>query len=395
MQLIQNDSAQMAAAMDGLERITAIIHRYIEVEKVYWNTVAPKEHFEEAVVSLYCKVLEYQAKCAHHFRISTAKRTLKNIGKTENWAELMTNIHTDDVACVAFSQTLSFTHLAAVLDEQTQYMKMKESLEKQRQIETENTKIVQWVSNISVFDDHDYVRSTKLGSDHWDSGTWLLRKRAFKEWKQSPQGEIWLHGTVGTGKSCLTSIVINDLVETFTNERLAFFYCSRDKEYTSIDVFRSLVAQLSTSANGESITPDIKAYYESNIRQHPKGSILSLEQCENYMVDFINLYGSTTVVIDALDECCPSAAKLLLHLKNVSERSQKLKLFLSSRDDVPVSEYFSEGVQIRVHSTENSEDIKSFIEGEFAKPERRNSLVIGDELVQRLQTALICRAEGM
>jgi DNA replication protein DnaC len=90
-----------------------------------------------------------------------------------------------------------------------------------------------------------------------------LHKREFKEWKQSRQGEIWLHGTVGTGKSCLTSIVINDLIETFTDERLAFFYCSR--EYTPIDVFRSLVAQLSTSANGESITADIKAYYESKI----------------------------------------------------------------------------------------------------------------------------------
>jgi hypothetical protein len=392
MQLIQNDSVQMVAAMDGLERITAIIHRYVEVEKVYWKTVAPKEDFEYAIVSLYCKILEYQAKCAHHFGISTAKRTFRNIGKIDNWAELITKIQTDDVACVAFSQTLSFAHLAAALDEQSQSMKLKESLEKQRRIEEENTRIIQWVSNVSVFVDHNFVRS-KLGSYHWDSGTWLLHKREFKEWKQSRQGEIWLHGTVGTGKSCLTSIVINDLIETFTDERLAFFYCSR--EYTPIDVFRSLVAQLSTSANGESITADIKAYYESKIKEDPKGSSLSLEQCENYLVDLINLYGCTTVVIDALDECSPSATELLLHLKNVGQRSQKLKLFLSSRDDFSVSQHFSGSVQIRVHSTENSQDIKSFIEGEFAKPERRNPLVITEELADRLQAALIWRAEGM
>ena len=381
--------------MDGLEEITKIIHRYAAVEKVYWSADhnARNMHFEDAIVGLYCEILEYAAKSAYYFNVSTAKRTLKNVLNIDKWAELIAKIKQRASECDVFGAVISADSLAASLDKQSQFIK--DSLDKLRRTEAENTKITRWVSNISVFDDHDYVRTTKLGSDHWDTGMWLLQKQEFKEWKQSHEGKIWLRGTVGTGKSCLTSIVINDLIETYTNERLAFFYCSRDKEYTPIDVLRNLVAQLSCCTNGESISADIKACYESGVRQHPSGSVLSLEQCENYLVDLVDLYGSTTIVIDALDECSPSATKLLLHLKNVSERSRKLKIFLSSRDDVSVSEYVSESVQIRVHSIENSQDIKSFIEGELSKPERRNPQVIEEELADRLQKVLIDRAEGM
>jgi len=391
----------MAAAMDGLEKTTTIIHRYVAVEKVYWSgeyDAHDAEHFEDAIIKLYCQILEYEAKSAHYFRINTPGRTLRNILKIDNWAELITKIQERASECDQFSHTIFAKNILTTLNNQREYIYMMEAFKEQRRIKEENREIIKWVSNVPVFDDHEYVRTEKLGRDHWNSGTWLLNDSSqFKKWKSSQQGNIWLKGTVGTGKSCLTSIVINDLLETFTDERLAFFYCSSDKDYsTPIKVLQSLAAQLSRSANWESISPAIKAYYEKKKNQHPNGSCtLNVNQCEDYLVELITLNKCTTIVVDALDECSPSPITLLQCLEKVSKRSQHVKLFLSSRDDVLVTEYISEIVEIRVSSSVNFQDITLFIKGVLANPDRRNSKVITSELADRLQKVLIDRSEGM
>jgi ankyrin repeat domain-containing protein 50 len=381
-----------------LEKITDKIHYFVEIENLYWSAenVVKNSHFEDALVKLYREILAYESKCAWYFSRRTPNRTVRNILKIDGWADLMKDIDACENQCLQFSQILSHANQAkfqAVLSQQLEDIQL--SLNRRYEIESQNKEVITWVSKVAVFDDHVNVRNNKLGSAYWNSGKWLLQKKQeFLDWKKSSHGQFWLQGTVGTGKTCLTSIVISHLIETVTNERLGIFYCSREKEYNRpIDVLRSLVAQLSCSADGE-VIPDIKTFYEDNVRQYPNGSVVDIDQCISFLVQLRKFHGCTTIAIDALDECTDPRG-LLLCLETVCERSEKLKLFFSSRDGVLVREQFPNCSKVRADSAESSGDIQDFIEGELGNPKRRNSKVITEEMANRLKESLIQRAGGM
>jgi hypothetical protein len=109
-------------------------------------------------------------------------------------------------------------------------------------------------------------------------------------------------------------------------------------------------------------------------------------------------------VIDALDECSvgnpdeytSGYCDLLEYLKKVHEQSETLKLFFSSRPEVPVSVAFPDAGRIPVDSSDNSKDIKKFIISEINNPSRRRySKFVDERLANRLKNALVKHARGM
>jgi hypothetical protein len=79
----------------------------------------------------------------------------------------------------------------------------------------------------------------------------------------------------------------------------------------------------------------------------------------------------------------------------LQEKAQNVTIFVSSRLEVPVSQFFKDMERIRVYSSENSIDIKEFIEREFRKSERRNIMIITDRMTDDLKNILIARVEGI
>ena len=252
-----------------------------------------------------------------------------------------------------------------------------------------------WMSEVDVGEQHALVRNDRLGSIHWNSGRWLLQSGEFEKWENTSRGQFWLQGTVGTGKSCLTSIIINHLIENHTDGRLAFFYCSRGSTNSNLmAVLRSILSQLSVAADGLVVAEEIKSRYDDEAIRCTTGSHLSSDECVTLLAHLIGLHGNTVIVIDALDEC-EQPKGLLRHLKQVWDRSQKLKLFFSSRLDVPVCEIFPDSDIVRIDSSTNAQDIFLYIKGELEKPERRNAGVISPELAERMVKVLEKRAQGM
>jgi len=67
------------------------------------------------------------------------------------------------------------------------------------------------------------VLKKKLRENNWGSGQWFLKSPIFSEWENVITGAFWLKGSVGTGKSCLTSLVVRKLLRGDSPERLAYF----------------------------------------------------------------------------------------------------------------------------------------------------------------------------
>jgi hypothetical protein len=131
-----------------------------------------------------------------------------------------------------------------------------------------NEKIGLWLSGHEYGADHDRARNA-LGSAYTKSGQWLLEGASYLNWKDSDSltsSVFWLRGPVGTGKSSLTSIVVQNHLEglgSSAQERVAYFYCSESTQpsTTSLMVLRSLFLQLAWSSDGLTLHDEVKNTY--------------------------------------------------------------------------------------------------------------------------------------
>jgi N-terminal domain of NWD NACHT-NTPase/NACHT domain len=383
--------------MKGLEDITNLIARYTAVEAIYLtrDDITLKKEFEDAVISLYARILEYQANAACYFGRNTFVRFLRNIPKMDKWVELLTEIRGLDAHCRELTEIFDSKDqkkvnetLKDILDGQDrQIYKLLGAL---RDEDDKNKEIIRWVSDIEVVVDHDRVRE-KLGPSYWNSGGWLLTRDEFIRWKEAVSGVFWLQGSVGVGKSCLTSIVIQQILEA-PDQHLAYFYCSKESQRSNhTDILCSLVAQLSSSSDGRSVAESVKEQYELGRRS---GHKLSPGDCVKLLVEIIQLIGQTTIIIDGLDESF-SPYELLHHLKRVRDGSANIRLFISSRPNVDVASCFHNITNVTINSQENSKDIESFIKGELENEERRCRSGMTEQLAEQLLQTLTSRAQGM
>jgi hypothetical protein len=444
--------------MDGLEDVSKLVARYAVAEDMFLdNDTSEWASYRKAILGLYEVVLEFEARAAHHFYRSTATRMISNIGTTVDWADLRAKIRNRDNECRAIQGLLSQKQISSKVDSRDEkdrlireeiFSKLKslddglrtwrqkdedrhqyltQMIEKWR-VEMEvskkdaistwvenmvqdkqscleaNAKIVAWISNVQVGEAHARVRE-KLGSQYWNTGQWFLsplgdKPDPYKAWRESRQGQIWIQGSPGTGKSSLESLVIHDLIKNPASEFLAF-YCFRtvtDSSNTPLAVLRSLVAQLACSNDGMDIVEEIQLRYQRESAQFVTGAKLSIDESVDLLIELVNSRGSTAIVIDALDECS-APNRLLTQLRKVWNSTDGLKIFFTSRLYVEVTapSAFPDAVIVRSGSGSDStsEDINSFIRKELEHEGRRNVDVITEELAERMVKILTQRAQGM
>ncbi|KAL7906474.1 hypothetical protein GGI35DRAFT_487633 [Trichoderma velutinum] len=110
----------------------------------------------------------------------------------------------------------------------------------------------------------DFISSEKFGKGHVTikesriegTGDWLIKHEGLRDWQAIPSSStlLCLKGTVGTGKTYLTSRVIDHIKQTLEtsahDEGFAFFYCNRSgpSMLDPLVVLRSFVRQLSYKA---------------------------------------------------------------------------------------------------------------------------------------------------
>ena len=402
--LALNLSSQEQAAKSGLDKVSMILARYSAMEGVYIQQDGVKltKTLEDLLVELYTKILEYQAVAACFFSKSSLGRYGRAIPKWDDFVGVLKEVQDLDSECVRVMQALE-----AEINKRSGKMleglfKLAEQILEKLQSQTErNEEIILWLSNVKYGGDHDRARRM-LGSSYTKSGQWLLKGASYLDWKGSHHPHqhssvFWLRGPVGTGKTSLTSIVIQEHLENLqlsTKERLVYFYCSEKEQppTTSLEVFRSMLAQLSWSSDGLNVTEEIKNLYMSAHRLSGAGRPDN-QQCVELMLALTSARLKVTIIIDALDECADPWT-LLSSLKEISTNlSNTASFFFSSRMHIEVSKYFPDCITVGPGG--NTEDIENYIKNEMAIPHQR--LLGGNypELEKRLSRVLTDRAQNM
>ncbi|UKZ58129.1 hypothetical protein TrVGV298_011994 [Trichoderma virens] len=231
--------------------------------------------------------------------------------------------------------------------------------------ERELHELIQFISSEMFGKSHAAVTEARI--EH--TGDWLLASRDFRAWQDVPSSSavLCLKGTVGTGKTYLTSRVIDYVKQALEasqhDEGFAYFYCNRSgpSMQDPIVVLRSFVRQLAGKAYDE---PDV---IQSSLVQKCRtakieGRDLGYKDCRDLILESLNLYPKTTIILDALDESDITTYNLCTILIEMMEKSRKpVKIFISSRPDREYLKAFEDRCIITVDASKQQADIERFL----------------------------------
>jgi hypothetical protein len=400
---VLNDATALQSAIQGLKEVTNILAKHSYAEREFLLREQTRADFQATVVPLYMSILEYQAGVALYFAKSTMARLGINLMPRSSWQDALATTNKLAYACQRPLADLS-TRLTRLGFDQVE-----ESLREGRMLlqniakavastDHHREKVQQWFSPIEPLQNHGLIKQ-RLGKSYHASGRWLLEDpTTYLAWKANSSGVILLQGIVGSGKSALTSIAVEDLLR-HENGRVCFVYCTASSSDASVlntnvtsSILRSLLAQLVIRPDG-SVSPRAQTAYENNIARDSRSSLLEpshvvtfiqsvLEECPNEQI---------SLVIDALDECS-NYDEVLRHLADLQRIHSRMRIFFSARFGVMVAPHFPDYRHVPI-STQNTDDIRTYVEREVSM--RYESVGFSKDQAVRLKLALIRMAEGM
>ncbi|KAH6983300.1 hypothetical protein BKA56DRAFT_671994 [Ilyonectria sp. MPI-CAGE-AT-0026] len=406
--------------LESTADIAEYICRNVLVESLLKDYSSPAaDELSRALVKLYAAILVYLARAKSYYNQNTLKRVLKHgvlapsdlestftaIGKAQegvdrcfanfNLQEAQLKMH-DDLKRM-------LKHFDAPVKRWDEALKaITDQLDAKKR-----GKILHWISPEPYKQHHEQTKSEVLEG----TGKWLLQDPTFLKWKnESASSILWLRGIPGSGKSKLTSIVVEDAQHAFRRNQTpapVYFYCSRNPAEPGRSdpsmILASIARQLSTPQIGGSILePTVEAYKQRNADAFASGP-LRLGESKDLVLKLLDRYkdATMTVVIDGLDECNEATRGMLLDtLEELLGASPcLLKIFVSSRNDQDIVFKLVHYPNLELSSNHNSADIDLFVHSETKRLVNNGSLLRfsmrKEELQNKIIHELTSNADGM
>ncbi|KAK1508104.1 uncharacterized protein CCOS01_16105 [Colletotrichum costaricense] len=379
-----SEREDLVAIMGCTDIVLCLVRRGRVYEKVYiGNSMSPRPPYQEdlmtKLVEVYAKCLEFLAFVYEEMEHGHLRRffdALVDPGYGENRLS----------AVRALEQELELATRPCKATADDEHRRLLENLEEPIKRTDKNVMDI-----LKVLDKHErdkameYVSVIPVGSHHNEKvekrtkGTceWLVSHSKFLEWEDSDCTPVfWLRGDIGTGKSFLSSKVvdhcrIHDKLQFHSGHSLglAFFYCnSSDQSRQSIQsILRSYIRQLGeVNGHPESIHETLFNLYQRKQIQ----SDITLQECETALVEMINSYPRTVLILDALDECKKDTRRQIVQLfKRLVEKTNScLKIFIASRPEHDISDHLRSFQELRatiiINTSDNQGDIEKFVHTE-------------------------------
>ncbi|KZL63519.1 ankyrin repeat protein, partial [Colletotrichum tofieldiae] len=379
---------------------------------------AAAEELRRAMVKLYASILTYLAKARSYYSNNTAARVIKHgvLASTDldSTFTAITEAQNDVTQCSAIFGLEAQLELRGELKQMLKNFDapvqrwnealaaLADQLDVKRRVE-----ILSWISTEPYQQHHQQTYSEVMEG----TGGWLLQDPTFLQWKnESASSILWLHGIPGSGKSKLTSIVVKDAQDAFSNHQSpapVYFYCSRNPAEPGRSdpsrIVASIARQLSTPVAGGPLLEDAVRVYRKREENAFASGPLNLEESKDLILQLLGRYkdATMTIVIDALDECSETSRSRLLELLQGLLKTSLclLKIFVSSRDDQDIVYKLDGYPNLHLSSDRNSGDINLFVQTETAHlistGELLRSSTRKEELRSKIVDELSSNAHGM
>ncbi|RGP73564.1 ankyrin repeat [Fusarium longipes] len=420
--LLQTNVSQMedlVCIMGCTDMVLCLIRRGIVYQEVYLSDHPVSNSHEDLrtkLVRVYKSCLEFLAFVHEELKQGNLKRFFSALlepghGKDRvlDVKALEQELESSARACEAVvNQTRSNKHLELLKSLQLPLKKIDDGVIAvlAKLEEREKTKVMDYISTIRVGGHHNEKCTTRT------EGTceWLVAHKKFREWEESSCSSMfWLQGSMGSGKSYLSSKVIDrylvceeDGKDTVSqhDEGFGFFYCYRSdpSRRTTVSILRSYIRQLSEVPGRPGCV------HRASVELWKSGqniqNDLTITKCKDTLMEFINGYPRVTLVLDALDECEDETKRELAELFQDLMRNSRgiLKIFIASRKELDIEGYLEPFQDHRslvyISTSDNAGDIERFITNEMTKvaPQWKS---ISDETKLRVKSTLVTKSDGM
>ncbi|KAF7377539.1 ANK-REP-REGION domain-containing protein [Mycena sanguinolenta] len=228
---------------------------------------------------------------------------------------------------------------------------------------------------------------------HPDTCKWLLENALFQGWKSTKGSLLWLNGIAGSGKTVISSVVIDHLLQTCTSEEVVLYTFCEFRNQQSINpgaILCTLFSGLLRSYPGEISVDFDDLIREERKRQSPPQTVTRLLKL---MRTAIPAFKRIYLVLDGLDEC-DSRSELLEFLPALASDND-LHVFVSSRQEEEIREAFCNAsiISLGTQTDEVDGDIKLYISHELEN--RRELARLPRGLKDEIQATLESKASGM
>ncbi|KAI5841639.1 hypothetical protein BZA05DRAFT_380351 [Tricharina praecox] len=266
----------------------------------------------------------------------------------------------------------------------------RERAERRREKQIQNYRdAVAWLSAVDPRENHDAAKKLQQKG----TGKWLIESASFFEWKSADRSFMWLSGGAGTGKTILSSLIIDALIAEGIHKPI-YFYCDfKDIEkMTRAGIYASLTAQILAQKWTE-LPAHFAEYYENN-KSKPFHDWSLREQ----LLILIGMMGRGRIVVDALDECAVDVRRdVLMTLGEIYQKGQ-INVLVTSRDEIDIKL----GVEIiggsktciKVKASATQSDLALFVNGEI---ERNGTKLarLKESTKREIEATLTGQADGM
>jgi hypothetical protein len=246
---------------------------------------------------------------------------------------------------------------------------------------------------LGLISPNDYASQQRdyLSKKTEGTGRWLLESEEYLRWVTGTRSTLFCHGMPGSGKTIMSSIVIDDLYKRIGSSPhiyLAYVYCNfrLKHEQSKESVISSILRQLVQQTHG---VPD----YIDSI--YAKDKILpNLSQITNALELCTKGFSKGYIIIDALDEFSTSfhAIRKLVGQLNGIQQKTGLNLMVTTRQIYQAEELFPTGcIKLEVRASDN--DVGKYVQSRLSDLPR---YVHGDLRLQgRIKSAVINHVQGM
>lgn len=209
-----------------------------------YHGLAVHDDLMRALLDLYTKILGYLCMTIRYYKLGTVNRHLKSIVASKaDMEEKYKPINDAQTLIEKYANLAEAQKINTILDTVTELYERDKAVDLGKAIQElrgpiaraanqldaindglareMRVRILKAISTIAYPQQHKTARKGRLEG----SGSWLLQKPAFGQWRcDSSSSVLWLHGIPGSGKTKLTSLVVDELLE---GNKIAYFYCMR------------------------------------------------------------------------------------------------------------------------------------------------------------------------
>ncbi|KAK5957089.1 hypothetical protein OHC33_001458 [Knufia fluminis] len=255
--------------------------------------------------------------------------------------------------------------------------------------------LAEWLSSD---DYHKHHNDTFVGVQQ-GTGTWFLQSDEYRRWLERSGQNLVLSGIPGAGKTCLVSIIIDDLRKMYpdgANVPVLYFYNSfrRGHEQTAASIISCLLRQafLTNPAAGR----PVHDLYEQHLKKG-RYSQPSVAELLHALGAILNTCSRSFLIFDALDECTVAGndyrveRTLVLETLSALQRASKTSILLTTRptqDDLTMLPQLT-----RLTIRANDSDIAAYVTLRLARSDKE--MFKQEAFCAEVRSKIVTSAQGM